>query len=199
MKNNTHRLFKEFPLTGETDISTGRVSTPYQTYDGHGVFIGGSANLENITTLLENENLYPIQTTEGRALMGVWAVDFIEANLGPHTELQFSILVSHEPARPIENHPFSLLKALFSNPQARMFCYGLWNNTETVVAYNRELLGLNAKLSEATIMRKNGLKTFRFQDKSGNEIFSGGVSEEKRPSPQVGLALLRLLGFRHKP
>ena len=80
--------------------------------------------------------------------MGIWVVDFTEASLGPHMELQFSFLVAHQPTTPVEGHPFALLKALFVNAAARMFCYGLWNDSRKVVAYNRELLGLLAALAE---------------------------------------------------
>ena len=62
----------------------------------------------------------------------------------PHPTKPISFLVSHQPQLPVANQPLALLKALFANPAARMFCYGLWNDTETAVAYNRELLGLDA-------------------------------------------------------
>jgi hypothetical protein len=133
----------------------------------------------------------------GRAVMGVWVVDFTEASLDAHHELQFSILVSHQPVPPIEDHPLALLKALFANPQARMFCYGLWNNTKTVVAYNREVLGLNARLSKGHIERKDGQKRFRLTNEMGELLFAGQVREDKQTSPRVGWALFRLLGLRH--
>jgi hypothetical protein len=196
MSTNSHPLFEIYPLSGEQEISVGRVPTPYQTYDGHGLFIGGTADLENITELLQNEDVYPMQTVNGRAIMGIWVVDFTEASLGAHQELQFSILVSHQPTPPIEDHPLTLLKALFTNPEARMFCYGLWNDTETAVAYNRELLGLNAQLTRGTIERGNGQKAFHFSDENGELLFEGQVSEAKQASPRVGVSLMRLLGLR---
>jgi hypothetical protein len=196
MSTKAHPLFTMYPLNGEQEISVGRVPTPYQTYDGHGLFIGGTADLTAITELLQNEKVYPIQTVNGRAIMGIWVVDFSEASLGSHQELQFSILVAHKPTPPLEDHPLTLLKALFTNPDARMFAYGLWNNTETAVAYNRELLGLNARLTQGKIKRKNGQKTFHFSDATGQFLFAGHVSEVKRASPRVGLSLMRLLGFR---
>lgn len=196
MSTHSHPLFEQYPLNGEQAISVGRVPTPYQTYDGHGLFIGGTAAYGRITELLQNENIYPMQTTDGRALMGVWVVDFTEASLGPHHELQFSILVSHKPLPAIESHPLTLLKALFTNPAARMFCYGLWNNTATAVAYNRELLGLRAQLSQGTIRRENGQKTFHFSDETGRLLFEGQVQENKQTSFKAGWALARLLGLR---
>ena len=196
MSTKSHPLFEKYPLNGEQEISVGRVPTPYQTYDGHGLFIGGTADLSKIIELLQNENVYPMQTTNGRAVMGVWVVDFTEASLGPHNELQFSILVAHNPTPPIESHSLTLLKALFTNPDARMFCYGLWNNTETAVAYNRELLGLNAQLNQGTITRENGQQRFHFTNEAGELLFAGNVREARQPSPRVGWALFRLLGLR---
>ena len=196
MSTQSHPLFTMFPLNGEQEISIGRVPTPYQTYDGHGLFIGGTADLTRITQVLQKENVYPMQTVNGRAVMGIWVVDFTEASLGPHQELQFSILVAHQPTAPIEDHPLTLLKALFSNVDARMFCAGLWNDTETAVAYNRELLGLNAQLTKGHIERKNGQKEFHFSDENGHLLFEGQVAEAQQASPRVGFALMRLLGMR---
>ena len=196
MDSSSHKLFQQYPITGKREISIGQVPVPYHTYDGHGLFIGGTADLANITQLLQNENVYPIQTVDGQAVMGIWVVDFTEASLGPHNELQFSILVSHQPAGPIENHPLTLLKALFTDPNARMFCYGLWNNTETAVAYNRELLGLPAQLNQGTIERENGRKTFHLTNEEDQLLFAGQVHDQKRTEPAVGWSLFRLMGLR---
>ena len=196
MNTHSHPLFTQYPLNGEQEISVGRVPTPYHTYDGHGLFIGGTADLGNIKTVLKNENVQPMQTMSGRAIMGIWIVDFTEASLGAHNELQFSILVSHQPTPPIEDHPLTLLKALFVNPAVRMFCWRLWNDSETAVAYNRELLGLNAQLTQGSIQRQNGQKQFHFANEAGEPIFEGQVCEATQTSPKVGWSLMRLLGLR---
>ncbi len=196
MSTRLHPLFEAYPLDGEEIISVGRVPTPYHTYDGHGLLIGGTADSDQVQRLLLHENVHLIQTVGSRAVMGIWVVDFTEASLGAHTEVQFSVLVSHQPSPTIERHPLTLLKALFGNPHARMFCYGLWNNSETVVAYNREVLGLNAHLSSGIIQQEYGQKTFRMTDKSGQLIVEGQVSNHRHTAPRVGWALFRLLGLR---
>ena len=196
MNTHSHPLFTQYPLNGEATISVGRVPTPYHTYDGHGIFIGGTADLAQVTALLQNENVQPMQTVTGKAIMGIWVVDFTEASLGAHNELQFSLLISHQPTDPIEDHPLTLLKALFMNPSARMFCWKLWNDSETPVAYNRELLSLNAHLTQGTIQRQNGQKQFHFADEAGEPIFEGKVREATQASPKVGWSFLRLLGLR---
>ncbi|MEL6524755.1 MAG: hypothetical protein AAFQ07_03500, partial [Chloroflexota bacterium] len=183
MTTQQHPLFTQYPLTGEAEISVGRVPTPYHTYDGQGLFIGGTADLAQVTKLLANETVYPIRTASGKALIGIWVVDFIEASLGAHNELQFSVLVSHQPTVPIADHPLTLLKALFIDDEARMLCYHLWNNTETVVAYNRELLGLNASITDGEIIHASGRKTFHFHASDGTLIFKGEVSVSKQTAP----------------
>lgn len=196
MTAESHPLFVAYPLKGEREISVGRVPTPYHIYDGHGLFIGGTANLTSITALLCNEAVHPIRTTDEQAVMGIWVIDFTKASLGAHNEIQVSILVSHEPVPPIEPHPLILLKALFTDPAARMFCYLLWNNTDTVVAYNRELLGLNAALNQGQINYADGHKSFRFADVAGNMIFEGQITVAKRTSLRVSWQMFRLLGLR---
>jgi hypothetical protein len=192
-----HNLFHQFPLTGEKEISIGRVPVPYHIYDGQGILIGGTTDLASIEAILQNEALFPIQTQSGKAVMSVWVVDFTEASLGSHNELQFSILVAHTPQSPIEDHPLALLKALYINPDARMFCYGLWNDTETAVAYNRELLGLDANLNQGKIELNHGQpSTFSYKDESGDLIFEGEVSLASQTPFNVGWQMLRLFGLR---
>ena len=195
-EHRDHELFQQYPLSGEAQVSTGTVPTPYHIYDGQGTFIGGFADLTKITKLLQDEQLYPIRTTSGQAVMGIWVVDFTDASLGAHNELQFSILVSPTQTTPIEDHPLTLLKALFMNPDAHMLCYGLWNNTETVVAYNRELLGLPAQLNKGKIEDKNGTVSFQFADENGEDLFTGKVKKATKANPKVGWSLFRLLGLR---
>lgn len=196
MRNRSHPLFETYPLEGEREISVGRVPVPYHTYDGQGLLIGGTADSARIGELLQKEDVTPIQTRAGRALMGIWVVDFTEASLGPHKELQFSILVSHRPAAPVVVHPLALLKALFVNAEARMFCYRLWNDSPNVVVYNRELLDLPAALAAGTMRQAGGRLLFNFQDEAGELLFEGEVESAARTSFRAGWSLFRLLGAR---
>lgn len=191
-----HKLFQQFPLEGEAEISVGRVPVPYHIYEGHGLLIGGTADLGAVRESLQDEQVTPLQTSEGKALMSIWVCDFSEASLGPHNELQVAIAVSHEPIAPLDAHPLALLKAIFVNPAVRMLCYGLWNNTTKVVAYNREVLGLNAELNQGEIRRENGIKSFSFRDQAGTLIFEGQVREARATPMRVGWQFFRLLGFR---
>lgn len=195
-EGRNHQLFQKFPLEGEKEISMGPVPVPYHIYEGHGLLIGGTAELAAVRECLQGEQVEPLQTKEGKALMGIWVCDFSEASLGPHNELQVAIAVSHQPIAPLDAHPLALLKAIFVNPAVRMLCYGLWNNTEKVVAYNRELLGLNTTLNQGEIRRENGIKSFSFRDQAGALIFEGQVREAKYTPMRVGWQFFRLLGFR---
>lgn len=196
MNDKSHPIFETYPLDGEREISVGRVPVPYHTYDGKGLLIGGAADAALVGKLLQKEDVYPIQTSEGWALMAVWVVAFTEASLGRHVELQFSILVAHRPTAPVEDHPFALLKALFVNPEARMFCYRLWNDSPKVVAYNRELLGLPAAPAVGTVRQAGGRRLFHFQDTVGELLFEGEVRSVTRTPLQAGWSLFRLLGLR---
>lgn len=123
-----HQLFKQYPLNGATTLSTGAVPTPYHIYDGYGAFIAGTADLAAVQRLLQPEQVIPVQTVAGRALMGIWICDFTNASLGPHQELPFSIFVARQPIRDISSHPLALLAALLARPQLQMMCHGLWND-----------------------------------------------------------------------
>lgn len=154
--NRDHALFKCYPLNGEVQLSTGLAPTPYHVYAGYGAFTGGHADAAVVADLLRNETVRPLLDTQGRALMGVWALDFTEASLDPHQEVQVSFFVTRGPAQPVRAGRMAATEAFFKIPNARVFCHGLWNSTARVVAYNREHLGLNAHLAEHGVSRSEG-------------------------------------------
>lgn len=177
-----HRIFKKYPLDGQIIINGQDVTTPYHIYDGTVTFIGGTANADIARDLLKNEHLTPILDTNGDALMAVWICDFTEANLGAHHELQFSIFASSKPQAPVQAHPFAIFRALVMNPDALMVCYGLWNNTQLVVDYNREHLELDAHLSISDIQANDHWRSFDVKDATtGESLITGDLIE-----PMVG-------------
>lgn len=197
MHPRDHQLFREYPLNGTATISTGDVPTPYHVYDGYGLFIGGASNVEAARRLLKDETITPIQTSDGKVVMGIWVCNFSDASLGPHHELQFSFFVAEREAKPIVFHPLNTLVLMLTRPDVRMLCYGLWNNTPTVVAYNRELLSLNACPTESRIEREARKVSFQFRDQMTNRlIVSGEINNPHQASLSATLSLMRKIGLR---
>jgi hypothetical protein len=192
--NTDHPLFQHFPLESTALTSVGEVPTPYHIYDGYGVFIGGTADLTATTQLLAGEVMQPVQTIEGRALMGIWVCDFTEASLGPHHELQFSIFVSRAPMRDVPAKPLGLLSSMLTRTDMLMMCHGLWNNTEKVVAYNRELLSLNARRCESAIVRAGDALTFNFTD-AGQLVLSGKIDYFTKSALRANFEMGSLAGY----
>ena len=196
MSARHHALFKRFPLTSTAQLSVGIVPVPYHIYDGSGIFVGGTADLSAVTDLLRTEQLTPLRTTDDRALMGIWICDFVDASLDPHHELQFSIFVSSGASAPIPAHPVGLLSAMLTHPDLQMLCHGLWNNTPKVVAYNRELLSLNARSTTSQIVHTTTSASFSFADSStGQALLHGQLAVPSRTSPALTRALLSQMGF----
>lgn len=193
----THPIFQRYPLADEpVQTSVGPQPVPYHVYDAHAVLIGGTADLVKVQNLLGAEQIVPATTQSGRALMGIWAVDETQASHGPHSELQMSIYVSHQATDPVPDSPFALLRFLLSDSAARQMCHGLWNNTDAVVAYNREILGLPAQLARSTFEFSKDRVRFAFHDaKSGKLLVQGDVGEDRRPSLAATAALFRSFGF----
>jgi hypothetical protein len=198
MTSRSHALFARYPLDGRAVLSTGEVPTPYHIYDGYGLFIGGTAALTPVQQLLEVEAVAPLQTARGDALMGIWVCDFTDASLGAHHELQFSFFTSNRQPPPIAREPLSLLAFMLTRPDVQMLCHGLWNNTPTVVAYNRELLSLNARLADSSIVRRADCDclTFEFKDQvTGQLVLSGEIHHFQRASWCAGLSLMSQVGI----
>jgi hypothetical protein len=193
MQNN-HPLFKKFPLNGSAMTSEGTVPTPYHIYDGNGVFIGGTANLSAVRELLRNEFVLPVETTDGDTLMGIWICNFTDASLGPHHELQFSFFTTSGQPALVRVHRLGLI-SLMMRPEVRMLCHGLWNNTPRAVAYNREVLSLDARLTTSEIDYGKKAFSFNFHDSiTGQPVLSGDLA--KAASLRASWDLVCHLGLR---
>ena len=191
-------IFDKFPLREGTTLSCGPVPQPYHIYDGYGLLIGGVADLAAARGLLSQEDVVPVIAGPELTFVAVWLCNFTKASLGPHLEVQFSFFVTRRPVKIEAKHPLTLLKVMLSRPDVGMFCHGLWNNTETVVAYNRELLGLDARLANGEIHgdKAAGRFSFHFGDaQSGQSILRGQTLYQPRATSRVGLALMRQLGL----
>ena len=194
-----HPLFHQYPLAGQRELSAGTVPVPYHIYAGHASLLGGTVDVEPAKDLMKGQKVQPIETADGQALMAIWIIYARDASLGPHLELQFSLLAAHRPLEGIQSYPFTILELITSHPDARLYPVGLWNDTPLVVAYNREILGLDAHLAHGTIQRNAISKTKYFQfSKLKNEklIFEGSVHEEEDNSLGNTLTLLRQPGYR---
>lgn len=193
---STHQIFRANPITGKVKTSLGEMPTPYHIYDAHAVYVGGTADLARVKALLQDQQVTPVQTQNGKALMAVWAVDERLASLGPHTELQFSIYVSAQPMAPVPDEPLAILKALLANNGILQMCHGLWNNTREVVAYNHEVLGLTPRLNKTEFTRVGGRVQFSFTDsEDGALLAKGNVREMARPPMDVTREMFRSLGL----
>jgi hypothetical protein len=192
-----HPLFKRFALDGQASLSAGQAPTPYHVYDGHGLFIGGTADLAAVRQMLAGEQVLPVQTDAGRALMGVWVFDFTDASLGAHHELQCSVFVSRAPVPPVTSHRLGLLEQMLTRPEVQMLCHGLWNNAPRVVAYNRELLALDARLSDSRIEVDRRAFSFAVHDQATRTtVVEGRLHRPQRPSLAAGLGLLACVGLQ---
>ncbi len=190
-----HELFKRYPLT-ERQITVGRVTSPYHIYDGKMMFISGTADWSAVRELLQDQQMIPLRTETGKALMALWICDFTEANLGAHQELQISFFVSERLEDGVSDDPMQLLKRMSLDTHLKMLCYGLWNNTETVVAYNRELLGLDARLTHGSIRTDSTRTQFQFTDAQQDKLLiEGEVGRPRSQGLRESFALMRSMGW----
>jgi len=197
MNPREHQLFQKYPLNGGAMLSLGAAPTPYHVYDGYGAFVGGVANLSAVQRLLRDDQMQAVQTTEGRALLGVWICNFLDASLGPHHELQFSIFVSQTKIDDLSSHPLNLLNIMTTRPDIQMMCHGLWNTTPLAVAYNRELLNLNARLSSSEIEYDDEQFMFRITNPAtGSLICEGKFNKPGKASLRASFSLLGRMGLR---
>jgi hypothetical protein len=170
-----HPLFVAHPIDGTVALGGVSEPTPYHLYDGTLLLVGGSVDGAEATRLLQPQGLLPLLDSDGRALAALWLGDFTEASLGPHHELQLSLLTTRTTAASaVTAHPFATLKAL-ARRDVLMVCQRLWNNTERVVRYNREHLHLGAALTHSAITWGDPI-AFRCVGEDGAAIASGALA-----------------------
>lgn len=198
MSDGRHPIFRQFPISSHVTIDQKEYPIPYHVYDGSGLMIGGTADFDAVQSLLADQDVFVIKTVLGRAFIGIWVMDFTDASLGAHLELQISVFVSREELPPVTDHPFALLKLLITDPAPRMMCHGLWNDQHDVVVYNTQLLGLPARRCQGSIQRDTTRhrKHFTFTDiQTGNTILTGDVSESPNPAPATLFSMMGHFGF----
>ncbi|MDT8992486.1 hypothetical protein RQP54_16570 [Curvibacter sp. APW13] len=190
-----HRFFERFPLDAHVQVGDEKLTSPYHVYDGTLLLVGGTVESAQAAALLGPSGLHPVRDTEGRALAAVWVGDFTEANLGPHHELQISLLASRGEAPPVVAHPLAMLVALVTQPQVRVVCHGLWNSTQRVVRYNAEHLGLDARFGTGILTRAGSRWQFEFSDIDGQPLVQGALDEVRRMPTALAWELARRVGW----
>ena len=113
--------------------SAGPQPTPDYVYDGHLVQIGCAADLSTVKHLLVGEQIIPVETKSGRALMGIWVAEEPKASHGPHVEQYISLYVSRQPVPPIDDRPFARLHALLTDPDVLQLCRVKKDRVESTV------------------------------------------------------------------
>jgi hypothetical protein len=133
-------------------------------------------------------------TGEGRTLAGLWVCDFAHANLGPHRELHFFVAATRRPMLSVIPHPFILLRLILADAGLGLFCHRLWNDSERVVAYNRELLGLDARLARGRVEQEPDRTRFVFRAATGDPLVEGAVGRADHTPAGLTWQIFRLLG-----
>ena len=191
-----HPLFERFPIDAHVQVGAEKLTSPYHVYDGTLLLLGGTADAAQAAALLAPSGLVPVCDSAERALLAVWVGDFTEASLGPHHEVQISLLASARSVVPLDTHPLALLKALLARTDVRMVCHGLWNSTPRVVRYNAEHLGLDARYASGLLTRTGGHWHFAFADVGEQPVLDGTLACVPRTPAAVGWQMARYLGWR---
>jgi hypothetical protein len=108
--------------------------------------------------------------------------------------LQVSIFASFRPQPPVRAHPFAIYRLLTLHPDAAMLCHGLWNNTPLVVNYNRDHLGLEARLATSQIGAARAGQRRQFHVKEGDNGTPVADGDLREPTRQEARALWTLFG-----
>lgn len=143
----------------------------------------------------------PILDVNGRAMVAIWIADFRDSNVGPHHELQFSLLGTRassdsKPGIVMADDPYAIFNAFTGVPGIRMVCHGLWNSTKRVVIYNAEHLKLDAHVSQSEISVSDGRWKFSVSDtETGAQLVEGELSIPASQAAWPMWGVVKQVGF----
>ncbi|MGJ8537146.1 MAG: hypothetical protein ACSHW2_08325 [Parasphingopyxis sp.] len=194
-----HRIFNDHPATGTVQLSTGSAPTPYHVYDGEGLLIFGDVACDAMEQSIQGEGIHLVKTAPGRAAAGFIMADFRQASMGPHRELQFFTLVSDTEGESISDAPLALPIAMATRLGWGTLCHNLWNDVDSVIAYNTEYLGLNARHAAFRLFEKSPGGDIRFgiSDDIGDPIIEGHFQRQKATSFSAMWEMMRIAGLRN--
>ena len=194
---NDHPIFRDNPITGSVELSTGTAPTPYHVYDGEALLIFGDVAADTIAAAIDGENVHLVEIAPGRVAAGMIMADFRDASMGPHHELQFFVLVAGQPGETIADLPLALPIALAS-PGYATLCFKLWNDADAVLAYNNDYLGLNASPAEFRLFQQQADKSLAFSvtGAGGAPILHGQWAPKKRTAVSAMWEMLKIAGWR---
>ncbi len=193
-----HPIFQDNPLSGEISLSTGAAPTPYHVYDGEGLLIFGSVDFDMLQLMIADESVFPVKTASGAAAAGFIMANFEDASMGAHHELQFFVLVSEKEGEVLAASPFALPIAMGTRHDWGTLCLNLWNDSDAVIAYNNEYLGLNARSARFSLFDKkpDGCLDYNVNDQLGVTIIQGSVRLQKTTRFSAIWNMSRIAGFR---
>jgi hypothetical protein len=194
LEGHAHPLFRAFPITRTVAVSAGNLPSPYHVYDGHGLLICGHARADTVAAAFAGQDVFPVLTRSGRAVMGLFVCSFTDASLGPHLELQAVALCAPRSDTRVSDDPTAMLAALASRTDRALFSLNLWNDTAPVVAYKTECLGLDAALASGKVALGKRL-AFAFHDAQGLALATGEVSVKPLSDLSAIWGLMRQIGL----
>ncbi len=190
----THALFRAFALSGTVAVSAGNLPKPYHVYAGHGLLICGHARADAVAAACAGQDVFPVLTHSGRAVMGLFVGTFTDASLGPHLKLQAVALCAPTPEARLSDDPTAMLAALASRADLALLSLKLWSDTAPVVAYHTEYLGLGAALASGEVTQGKRL-AFAFHDAQGGALATGEVSVKRFSDLRAIWGLMRQIGL----
>jgi len=191
-----HRIFNDHPITGHIDLSTGPAPTPYHVYDGHGTLLIGTCSQDSLQDHYADQDVYPVLTQSGSAIMLIFLCQFAHASHGPHIEFHITALSAPEPDIKLPDDPAAALAALATQPTWGALSLHLWNDSPSVVAYNSEHLGLQAQICQGDLSFAHGKLSFDLTNAQNEPLCTGHLSCPPRSESGLMRRTIRYLGWR---
>lgn len=196
MSEAAHPVFSDAPLSDTITLSTGPAPVPYHVYDGHGLVVFGTCAASAVEAVFAAQDVHPVLTETGLAIVVTFICDFAKASHGAHLELHMTVLSAPTSGETLRDDPAAWLSALAIRQDWGLLSLHLWNDTPRVVAYNTEYLGLQASLCTGKVSIEKNCVEFTFAGEDGAALVSGKIRRNARSDGGLLWRVMRGLGWR---
>ena len=195
MTEAAHPVFAQAPIRGDISLSVGPCPVPYHIYDGHGVLITGDGDAAALAPIFADQDVFQVLGAGGAAQLGLFVCQFTAASLGPHLEAHLVALASPTSGARVAEDPYAMMAALGTRPDWGLLSLHLWNDTDRVLAYNSEYLGLQAHRITGHVTLDRNAVQFDFATDTG-PLLTGQLHRAARSDARAMWRFLRLMGLR---
>ncbi len=191
-------LFQRFTYTSETLSSGVKTEKPYYCYNAEILIMKGVCEAGPMEKALAKEGLYPVKTSDGKALASIWINQLKDSVIGPYHEIVLSLDASRRPGAVAPGRgAFGALYSFFGG-ECLNYLHTLYITSPLSIMWGREMQAFPKHPTPCQVSTRFGSDAIDFDVAWGEKkLLSGSVGNRWGPRAflRQSLSLVRNFGL----